>query len=524
MRLPLTKSILIGPVLVGTLALGGCGGGSSSSNTLATQSALTAVASPSTVTVGQTSALSTMGGSGTGVVSYSVSAGSCTVSGATLTAPAAAGSCQIVASKAADTSYAAATSAPVIITVNAAAVTQSIAFSAPSTASVGGGNVTLSASASSSLPVTYVSTTPSTCTVSGSTLTPVASGTCSITASQAGNATYPAATPVTVSFMISGQAQTITFTTVTPPAIGSTASLAATASSSLPVAYTASPAAVCTVSGSTLTAVAAGGCTVIASQSGNTTYAAASSVAQTITIGSGPTAQVVFSHGFTATGVTLDGGATSGYGGSSLDSYTCASSPAWCGGATSAGTSAATSGEYYYYQTPTPAAGEYVGISVFAPGVTALSTTGNTAGVTLGSQTSISFTFNNNPEWARQTTANTDNILVELTTGNLYPVGGGCHVQLQTVLHPAGGTTPTTYSIPLSAFTVAQNCADPTVTVAKALLQPIAKVDFQGDSGVSALTQGNPPATTSANTTVANTATPPVYPTTLALTGPITFQ
>lgn len=530
MRLPLLKTIFVGPVLLGILALGGCGGGGSSSpaasasspsTQLADQATLTAVATPSTVTVGQTSALSTMGGSGTGAVIYSVVAGGCTVSGATLTAPASAGTCQFVATKAADSTYATATSAPVAVTVDAAPATQTITFSAPSTASVGGGNVTLSASASSGLPVSYASTTPSTCTVSGSTLTPVASGSCSITASQAGNSTYPAAKPVTVSFMINGQAQTITFPTVTAPAVGKTATLAATASSNLAVTYTASPASVCTVSGSTLTAVAAGGCTVTASQTGDAAYAAASSVPQTITISGGSVAQVVFSSGFTATGVTLDGGGTGGYSGSNLDGYNCTGGPSWCGGATSAGTSAATSSEYYYYQTPSPSSGQYVGIFVQAPGVTALSTSGNTSGVTLNGQTSMSFTFNTNPEWAAQTVNNKDNIMVELTMGNLY--NGTCHIQLQTVITPTGGATPTTYTIPLTAFTVPQDCGT-SATVAQALQQPIAQIDFQGDSGASALTAGNPPATSSANTTVLTTASPFVYPTTLALTGPITFQ
>ncbi len=61
----------------------------------------------------------------------------------------------------------------------------------------------LSASASSGLPVSFTSNTPGVCTVSGNTVTLIAIGTCSITATQDGNATINPATPVTRSFGVS---------------------------------------------------------------------------------------------------------------------------------------------------------------------------------------------------------------------------------------------------------------------------------------------------------------------------------
>jgi len=60
----------------------------------------------------------------------------------------------------------------------------------------------VSATASSGLTVSFSSSTPSVCTVAGSTVTAVGVGTCSITASQAGNVNYSAATPVTQSSII----------------------------------------------------------------------------------------------------------------------------------------------------------------------------------------------------------------------------------------------------------------------------------------------------------------------------------
>jgi MSHA biogenesis protein MshQ len=65
-----------------------------------------------------------------------------------------------------------------------------------------GFKVTMQATTTSNLTITYTSTTTSICTVSGSTVTLVTTGTCSITASQAGNNTYAAATPQSQSFNV----------------------------------------------------------------------------------------------------------------------------------------------------------------------------------------------------------------------------------------------------------------------------------------------------------------------------------
>ncbi|MFZ1640401.1 MAG: IPTL-CTERM sorting domain-containing protein [Candidatus Contendobacter sp.] len=59
-----------------------------------------------------------------------------------------------------------------------------------------GGTFTVSATASSGLPVTFTSTTPGVCTVVGNTVTVVAVGNCIIAANQAGNANYNAAPQV----------------------------------------------------------------------------------------------------------------------------------------------------------------------------------------------------------------------------------------------------------------------------------------------------------------------------------------
>jgi sugar lactone lactonase YvrE len=62
--------------------------------------------------------------------------------------------------------------------------------------------LTLTATASSGLPVSYSSSTTTVCTVSGSTASFLKAGTCTITASQAGNSNYAPAPPVTQSFAV----------------------------------------------------------------------------------------------------------------------------------------------------------------------------------------------------------------------------------------------------------------------------------------------------------------------------------
>ena len=80
------------------------------------QATLVAAANPTSIDVGETSTLTTTGGSGTGTVSYSVVSGPCSLSDSTLTGTGA-GTCSVTATKAADSTHAAATSAAIDITV-----------------------------------------------------------------------------------------------------------------------------------------------------------------------------------------------------------------------------------------------------------------------------------------------------------------------------------------------------------------------------------------------------------------------
>jgi hypothetical protein len=219
----------------------------------------------------------------------------CTVSGTTATLVAA-GTCTIQAMQAGNAAYAAA--APVSQSFQVTQQSQTITFGSLSNMALGSAPFTLSATASSSLAVTFASTTTSVCTVSGSTATLVAVGTCTIQATQAGNATYAAAAPVSQSFQVtqpSQTSQTITFGSLSNMALGSAPfTLSATASSSLPVSFASLTTSVCTVAGTTATLVAVGTCTIQATQSGNATYTAATPVSQSFQVTQpSPTSQTI---------------------------------------------------------------------------------------------------------------------------------------------------------------------------------------------------------------------------------------
>jgi hypothetical protein len=223
--------------------------------------------------------------SGLAVTLTSMTPAVCTVSGVTLTLVSA-GTCATAASQGGNGVYAAALMVQRSVTVTAAP--QAISFASPGNQTLGTPAPALTASATSGLPVSFASTTPAVCSVNGSTLTLVAAGSCSLQASQAGNATYAAATPVTRSLTVSAPAliaQTITFAAPSNQILGSVpAALLASASSGLTVSLLSSTPSVCSVSGSTLSLLSVGTCSVTASQVGNSIYAAALPVSRSFSV------------------------------------------------------------------------------------------------------------------------------------------------------------------------------------------------------------------------------------------------
>lgn len=126
----------------------------------------------------------------------------CTISGSSVTTVSL-GSCTITANQAGNANFSAAAAVPQSFNVTQG--TQTITFSGLPNQSLGTAPFTISAFVSSGLAATFVSQTPTVCTttgVNGSTVTLLILGTCTIQASQAGNANYSAATPATASFTV----------------------------------------------------------------------------------------------------------------------------------------------------------------------------------------------------------------------------------------------------------------------------------------------------------------------------------
>ncbi|HXU45065.1 MAG TPA: Ig-like domain-containing protein, partial [Thermoanaerobaculia bacterium] len=161
---------------------------------------------------------------------------------------------------------------------------QTITFTstAPVGATVAGPTYTVTATATSGLPVTFTidPSAASVCTIAGSTVSFIGAGTCVINANQAGDGTYNPAPQAQQSFLVMKQNQTINFTSTAPvgaTVAGPTYTVTATATSGLAVTFTIDPSAatVCTIAGSTVSFIGAGTCVINANQAGNGTYNAA---------------------------------------------------------------------------------------------------------------------------------------------------------------------------------------------------------------------------------------------------------
>jgi len=153
---------------------------------------------PGTQTVGKPLTLSARASSGLAVSFASETESICTVSKKTATLLKA-GECTIKATQAGSSIWAAAK--PVSQSVAVHGMAQTIRFNNPGPQTVGS-PLTLLATASSGLPVSFASETTGACTVSGTRATFLASGTCTIEATQAGDSKFAAATSVRQSFTV----------------------------------------------------------------------------------------------------------------------------------------------------------------------------------------------------------------------------------------------------------------------------------------------------------------------------------
>ena len=145
--------------------------------------------------------------------------------------------------------------------------------------------LTLNGSASSGLPIAYTSSNTSVAEIFGSELMIKGSGTINLTASQAGDATFAAASPVVRAITINRANQTITFDALIAATFGEgDIQLQGSSNSGLPVSYASSNTSVATVSGNTVTIVGAGSANITATQGGDVIYNAATPVVRALTV------------------------------------------------------------------------------------------------------------------------------------------------------------------------------------------------------------------------------------------------
>jgi hypothetical protein len=187
------------------------------------------------------------------------------------------GTVNFTATQAGNANYAPA--APVNFSVTIGAASQSITIGPLPTPTFGGSPFSVSATASSGLPVTiaYVSG-PATGSGNGP-YTATGAGTVNFTATQAGNANYAAAAPVSFSVNIAPASQSITLGTLPTPTFGGAPfSLSATASSGLPVTFTYISGPASGAGNGPYIPTGAGTVSFTATQAGNTSYLPATPV------------------------------------------------------------------------------------------------------------------------------------------------------------------------------------------------------------------------------------------------------
>ncbi|MBP7686536.1 MAG: hypothetical protein KA765_01450 [Thermoflexales bacterium] len=192
------------------------------------------------------------------------------------------GTCTIRASQSGDATY---TPAPNVDQSFTVLLTQTIAFAALPDRLITAPPFAITATASSNLPVTFNAS--GMCAVNDITVTlSGVIGTCTITATQPGNASYAPAPPVAHTFTVAPQlAQTIAFGALPNKVMGDVAfTLTATATSNLNVTFASQTTSVCAVNGNLVSVLNGGTCTIRASQSGDATYAPAPTVDQSFTV------------------------------------------------------------------------------------------------------------------------------------------------------------------------------------------------------------------------------------------------
>lgn len=285
------SSILLGSSDVGrqfrvkvtkTNGIGSTTVNSTASSTVAKGNQATLTISTTVATFGEPLTLATVGGSGSGAVTFAKVSGTCTVSGGVLTPGDVGSSCVVTATKAADVAYNAATSANASITVQQA--TQAVLTINP-TSGTFGATVSLATSGGSGTGSVSYTVVSGPCTVSGSTLTPTGAGTCVVRATKAADTNYQSRVSADATVAIARSAQTAAVQVTSSSATyGDPETLSASGGNGTGAFSFTKVSGPCTVSGSTMTPTGVGTCVVNATRAADTDYLAATSSNASITI------------------------------------------------------------------------------------------------------------------------------------------------------------------------------------------------------------------------------------------------
>ncbi len=268
-------------------------------------------------------AITTSGGSGTGVVTFDAGASTaCSIVAGQLHVLSGTGTCSVTATRAADANYNATTSVPFSVTVNKAAqATLTVNASSPAAY---GSVQTLTTSGGGGLgAVTYSDGASTACSVSTDQLTITAgTGTCSVTATKAADANYTATTSAAEPVIVQKAAQaTLAITGPATRTYGDAPFGPTTTggSGTGALTFTSSTPSVCTASASaSVTIVAAGTCTITATRAADANYSATTSAPFPVTVNKADQATLTVTGPASATygaadaTITTSGGSGSG--------------------------------------------------------------------------------------------------------------------------------------------------------------------------------------------------------------------
>ena len=233
--------------------------------------------------VGNTFTLTSVGGSGSGAVSFSVTGTGCSITSNNVLAATGVSTCSVTATKAASQGWEAATSSTVVFNFTLVPQT-TLEVSNTATAGVIGTPITLTSSGGSGAGIVTFSVTGTGCAISSGKLSATGNAirTCSVVATKAANGIYSAASSMAKQFTFGvAQKALVISNTVLTGTVGTPIVLATTGGSGAGAVTYSVTGTGCSISGANLSAAAVGSCVVTATKAAEGNFAAVTSATKT---------------------------------------------------------------------------------------------------------------------------------------------------------------------------------------------------------------------------------------------------